>query len=206
MTSEGPLPPGTIRTLRLLLGTARRRAKARHRRQRELLRQRAPRAGVGSGGLFQLLPLVLSLTINVTAAILVTGLVTAAERVDAERQGRIVAERWFVARAGMLIRITGDPERAARLMQSDIAREARALSVAYGGDREANGRQLTDAVRSGRAAEFVRTDLATPGMAALGRSGLPAMLGSLALLCWIVMLILQGEATTLGVQRQRHPM
>ena len=45
MSGEAPAGPGTLRTLRLLLGTARRRGKARRLRQRALIRQRSPLGG-----------------------------------------------------------------------------------------------------------------------------------------------------------------
>jgi len=50
-------------------------------------------------------------------------------------------------------------------------------------------------------------DAATPGLGALPKAGtFPAMLGSLVLIWWGVMLVFQGEGLELDLQRRRHPM
>lgn len=205
MSGEAPAGPGTLRTLRLLLGTARRRAKARRLRQRTLVRQRSPLGG-GSSGVFGLLPILLAFAANLIAALLITGLVTDGERLDAERHGRIVVGSAFATQAMSLTRVAGDPAAAARLMRPDIAREADALARSAGSDRDATARRLTAMVRQGHAADLVGADRATPGLTALGLRGLPAMLGSLALAGWLLMLIVQGEGPEYDAGRRRHPM
>ena len=55
--------------------------------------------------------------------------------------------------------------------------------------------------------DLVNTGDASPGLKALARTGpLPAMLGSLILIWWAVMLAFQGEGLEMDTQRRRHPM
>jgi membrane protease YdiL (CAAX protease family) len=54
---------------------------------------------------------------------------------------------------------------------------------------------------------LITKDEASPGLTALSRAGtLPAMLGSMVLFWWAVMLVFQGEGLELDLQRRRHPM
>lgn len=55
--------------------------------------------------------------------------------------------------------------------------------------------------------DFVAEEDASAGFNALPREGaLPAMLGSILLIWWGVMLVFQGEGLALDLQRRRHPM
>ena len=103
--------------LRLLLAAAYRRAIGRRRRQRELFRQRAAKK-TNFGQLGFLLGAVLLAMVHVAAAFMVSGAVSAGERIRAERQGWVVADQWFVeavANPGRLRRL-GVPFDAARAM------------------------------------------------------------------------------------------
>ena len=55
--------------------------------------------------------------------------------------------------------------------------------------------------------DLISNQEAAPGVAAFMKSSsLPAMLGSLVLIWWGVMLVFQGEGVELDLQRRRHPM
>src|SRR5207253_2346000 len=68
-------------------------------------------------------------------------------------------------------------------------------------------RKLRNAVREHGARDFVTRDNASPELSTLPKAGrLTAMLGSVALIFWGVMLVFQGEGLELDLQRRRHPM
>ncbi|MGI3777257.1 MAG: CPBP family intramembrane glutamic endopeptidase [Janthinobacterium lividum] len=203
-------PPGFWSTVRLLLGAARRRAAGRRRRQRELLGRRTGRQGTGWGGLGALVPVVVAVALNVAAAVVVERAVAGGERVEAERQGWVVVGDWFAGQARSEQDRVGrfglnrfEPDRE---LQPYYLAEARQITGDSGGDEQAVVARLRDTVRAGRADLFLGRDVAAPGLAGLGWRGLPAMLGSVALLWWSAMLVLQGEGVDLDVQRRRHPM
>ena len=202
--------PGFWTTLRLLLGVARKRAVGRRRRQRQLLRQRTGRSDTGWGGIGFLISILLTAALNLAAAYLVTGAVTAGERVAAERHGRIVVDTWFLQKA----RSTQELRRfyaaswpqIEAAMQVDLGREATHLAERYGGSDPTIRRRLRDAVRDQKIQDFIEPERAAPGLAKLSGTGFSAMFGSIALLWWSAMLVLQGEGLELDVQRRRHPM
>ncbi len=207
---ERSRPPGFWKTLLLLLAVARKRAVGRRRRQRQLLALRAGRSGIDWSRMGILVPIVLTAALNVAAAFLVMGAVTAGERVAAERQGRIVVDPWFLQKAH-------DTQALARFyaaswpqleaaMRADFRIEAAHLAELYGGPEPAIRQRLSDAVRDQRIQDFIVPRQAAPGLAGLSRTGIPAMFGSIALLWWSIMLVLQGEGLELDVQRRRHPM
>ncbi len=214
MSDRMPAPPGTVRTLFLLLATARRRAKARQARRGALTRRaqrgalmhrRSSAPGGGPSGLLRVLPFLLGLTINVISALFIARVVVAAERLEAERHGRIVVDGWFATYARDMAHFSADPAVTADRMRPVIAEEASARARSTHGDADAIGRGLTDAVRAGRAADFVDVDRVAPGLPGIGLRDLPAMAGSLALLGWFLTLTLQGEGPDFDVGRRRHP-
>lgn len=85
--------------------------------------------------------------------------------------------------------------------------EASQLAREYGesaGELEA---QLRDAVRRHGSADLVTGAEAPAGLDALaGSHSLAALLGSLVLLWWTLMLVFQGEGLELDLQRRRHPL
>ncbi len=147
---------------------------------------------------------------NVMAALLVKGAVDAGERVAAERQGWVVVDGWFadaVAQDARRVRLRQlSPDLFETVLRPDIAREAADLARAYGGDEAATRERLLAAVRDGGGRTLLARERAVPGLTGLETTGLAAMLGSLALLGWGAMLVLQGEGLELDVQRRRHPM
>lgn len=73
----------------------------------------------------------------------------------------------------------------------------------------ANGhRQVTPESRRAKDVRKMRPeDYQAEGLNALARTGpLPALLGSVVLFWWAIMLTLQGEGVELDIQRRRHPM
>src|SRR5713101_3376741 len=85
--------------------------------------------------------------------------------------------------------------------------ESREIAERYGGKQEAIKPKLRNAVREHGARDFITKDDASPGLSELPTAGrLTAMLGSMALIWWGVMLIFQGEGLELDLQRRRHPM
>lgn len=85
--------------------------------------------------------------------------------------------------------------------------EADQLTREYGGQPDVVAAALRAAVRQHGTAELVLKADAFHGLADAGGShSLPAMLGSIVLLWWAAMLVLQGEGLELDLQRRRHPM
>jgi hypothetical protein len=77
----------------------------------------------------------------------------------------------------------------------------------YGGAESAIEQKLRDAVRKHGTRDFITKDEASPGLASFLKSGgFTAMLGSVVLFWWVVMLVFQGEGLELDLQRRRHPM
>ena len=203
--------PGFWSSVRLLLGVARKRAVGRRKRQQELLRQRAGKASTDWGGFGFFLAVCAMAALNVVAAFAVSTAVTGGERLEAEHGGKIVVDRWFINAVegrknenseAWLKTPAADAELA-----GDYASEAGILLYKYGGTREAHTKQLRDAVHAHGTRDFIRADVAAPGLDALPKAGpIPAMLGSIVLIWWGVMLVFQGEGLELDLQRRRHPM
>ena len=202
--------PGFWRTVWLLLGAARKRSTGRRRRQRQLLASRSGRKATrfsGAGFAFAVLFMVI---LNILSAFAVQMAVEAAQRMEMERQGKIVVSRSFLfsvkgsqARRG---RLPGDAD-AGHSSWDPYSSEARMKAERDGGSRAEIEQRLRNAVRLHGTADFVTYAEASPGIKALARSGpLAAMLGSVMLLWWAVMLVFQGEGLELDLQRRRHPM
>jgi membrane protease YdiL (CAAX protease family) len=209
MTRDLPRPPSFLQTVRLLLSAARTRAAGRRRRQQELLNARAGKTATNWGGLGFALTVVFMAVLNVGAAFVVRMAVESGERVEAERRGKIVVSLRFLNAAKIAETIsefslstpdqTPDPP--------NYSAEADRIAERYGGSKPDIEQKLRDALRSHGARDFVTRDEASPGLAALPTAGsLPALLGSLVLLLWGVMLVFQGEGLELDLQRRRHPM
>jgi membrane protease YdiL (CAAX protease family) len=197
-------PPGFWRTVRLLLGATRKRSYGRRKRQQELLRSRTGKKGIDWGPLGFLIAAVMMLIINLGAAFAVRMAVTSGQRIEAERQGKIVVSDWFRKEATSAAEHPGQLWRTSTL---NYSREARNIVREYGGSEKEIEQKLREAVLFRGASEFVTEDDAAPGLTALkGSSVFPAMLGSVMLLWWAVMLVFQGEGLEMDLQRRRHPM
>ena len=204
--------PGLWRTVRLLLGAARKRAAGRQRRQQELMQHRTgKKATVNWGNLGTFFALLLMAALNIGAAFVVYTAVTAGERLEAERTGRIVVDRWFIRNVNHLKYTTSElwlktPE-ADTALAPTYSRQAEDISREYGGNEASIERKLQASVHAHGSRDFVTSDDVTPGISALPRAGaMPALLGSIVLLWWAIMLVFQGEGLELDLQRRRHPM
>jgi membrane protease YdiL (CAAX protease family) len=187
-----------------LLMAARQRARGRFRRLMQLDRHRGGSARrswralvFGSFGLFATLP-------HLGAALDIAIAIPTAEQVQAERNGRIVAEEWFVGRTEIrLSEEARSPARRAQIMReedADIAIEARRLSDRGGGDATTIAALLRQTVEQNPKALLSKSSLWwQPGK-------LPDIFALLAVGWWALMLICQGEGPELDTLRPRYPM
>ena len=188
----------------LLLGTARRRATGRIRRQVQLRSARGQGRWPARPWLSLLLGCLFGAIVHlVTAATLIT-MVAAAERVQAERDGRVVVEEWFAGRIEQAeAAATRNPARRAaisRAENADIAVEAGRLAARFTRDQKAVEARLRTTVseRPG-ALVSLRSLWWRPGV-------LTEIVALLVLLWWAAMLVCQGETQGLDVHRPRYPL
>lgn len=203
------LPQGSPpfwRTVWLLLGTARKRSAGRRKRAQQLLQNRSDGKGTDWGGVGFAFLVLFMFVINVFAANMVNSAIKTAQRFDVERQGKIVVSSWFYDFAQQ----SGEREddyQSRFIDRNMYADEAKSISERYGGSKTEIERRLRIAVERHGAADLVKSRTAAPGIAAVRSTGrFPAMLGSFALLGWIMMLVCQGEGAEVDIQRRRHPM
>ena len=223
MTSQPGQPLTFWSTVRLLLGAARKRAAGRRKRQQELLRQRTGKDSTNWAGLGFLATVLFMAVLNVLAAFVVLSAVKSGERLEVERHGKIVVSGWFLDGAKAAEKALADWAQTAGLTADQALRfnphpdqalhpdyyssESANIAEEYGGSRAAVEQKLRDAMRNHGARDFITKSEASPGMTAFPTAGrFPAMLGSLMLLLWGVMLVFQGEGLELDIQRRRHPM
>ncbi|HEU0186121.1 MAG TPA: CPBP family intramembrane glutamic endopeptidase [Blastocatellia bacterium] len=198
--------PGFWRTLRLLLGAAWRRSIGRSRRQKELLQHRTGKSSNPIGCLGLIGVTAIMAFINGLAASAVYSATLAGQRMEAEFQGKIAVEDYFLESVRRLEAAGSDSskEDALKSLELVYSIEARRRAREFGGSAEEQERLLRETVRERGGRDFIVVDNKVSGLAA-ARS-FPAMLGSIALLWWIVMMISQGEGLELDLQRRRHPM
>lgn len=198
------------RTVGLLLSVARRRAVGRATRQRRLLQHRTGSDADTLGSLGLVLVWIGMAGINSLAGYVVHSAILAGQRVEAEQQGKIVvAGSYFVDAIRKLERAKSPTERreAERHVENLIEYEARHRSDEVGGSQEENEMFLRKAIQNHRSADFISPQTAQPGPGQLTTMrSLPAMLGSLVLIWWLIMMIFQGEGLELDLQRGRNPM
>lgn len=208
MPTATQTPPGFWKTVRLLLVSARRRSRGRAKRQRELLNQRTGRqssvdwgrAGVFFAALFMTF-------IHASAAFVLWQSVESGQRMAWEQRGKIVVNEWFYDEIGNATDCNGCADPDVHTEHDPYHREARMLAQRYGGSDSRIEQALRDSVREHGVADLVLPRVAEPGIRSLSFTGpVPIMLGSLALLWWVIMLIFQGEGLELDIQRRRHPL
>jgi membrane protease YdiL (CAAX protease family) len=200
------------RTVRLLLGAARKRSAGRLRRQQELLQNRAGKSSTDWSGIGYALGILFMAFLNGAAAFVVDIAVESAQRIEVERQGKVVVSRRFLDAVNSLytdyhLDFSETSQTPDDSFPSAYSSEAKSISERYGGDKTAIELKLRNRVRNHGTIDFVTNDAAAPGVSALLKSGrLTAMLGSVVLFWWFVMLVFQGEGLEMDLQRRRHPM
>jgi hypothetical protein len=209
MKSELPSPPGFWPSVRLLLAATRRRARGRRTRQQQLLSQRSSGQSTDWSGFGYAVAVLFMAFLNGGAAFVVRAAVDAGERIQVERQGKIIVSRNFLKGLLSAERVaqatSGNPDDS--MPEAFYSTEAREIADETGGSRAEVERRLRDAVRNNRTEEFVTRDQSSPGLSFfLKADPLPALLGSVVLMWWAVMLVFQGEGLELDLQRRRHPM
>lgn len=203
MSLEAGRSPGFWATVWLLLAAARKRSSGRRKRQQELLSHRNKKA-MDWGPLSFILSLLFMAVLHVFAAFVLRIAVSSAEHLQAERTGRIVVSGRFLEESKAL-------QESGYISIIDVnrecSREAGRIAEKYGGNRHEIEQRLSNAFRAHGTQDFIAEADAAPGMSAVATAGpFPAMLGSLVLLFWGVMLVCQGEGLELDLQRRRHPM
>jgi hypothetical protein len=211
MTGERARPPGFWSTVGLLLASSRKRALGRARRKRQLLRKRSHLDGDDWQPVIIALGILFMALANILAASLVQGAVTSGERIESEQRGKVLVDRWFAVKSREAEASAGtSPSRFAEIdnsLRPYYRDEANRIANEFGGDKDAIANKLRIIVRNRGTADFIELDRGAPGLSALPEFGvLPAMLGSIAILWWSVMLIFQSEGLELDPQRRRHPM
>lgn len=211
MNSELPSPPRFWKTVRLLLGAARRRWVGRQKRQQELFQTRKKsgdweRLGFAMAVIFMVV-------LNVLAAFVVRIAVTSGARSEqqhhGDNQGKIAVSREFLDMAKMAEgSYAGSRERADEWLQGYYFYEAKRISRESEGNEEEIEQQLRNSFRNHGTRDFVlkESSLSLPLTELPGAWTLPAMLGSAVLIWWGIMLVFQGEGLELDLQRRRHPM
>lgn len=211
MSGARPGSPGFWRVVYLLLAASRRRAIGRQKRARQMFRQQSGGKTANWSRLGVLLTVAMMAGVNVGGAYLVRGAVTAGQRVAAEQRGQVVVGAPFsqqVQEAQFWATDQKSPwAEIDQAMRPHYRAEAERLANDYGGSQDAIAARLRATVLDHQVGNFTTRDRAAPGLAGLGASrGFPAMLGSIALLWWGLMLVMQGEGPELDTQRRRHPI
>ena len=206
MSSERPTPPGFLAhrpaaSWRSTTTRCRPKAQAAGAIPPALPRNRSTDWG-GFG--FALTALVMTL-LNIGAAYAVNIAVEAAERLQVERQGKIVVSSSFLDDVRSASQFSF--RAADTYLANDYSTEANRIIESDGGKQSVVEQKLRDEVHAHGSRNLISRDEASPGITSLPTAGpLPAMVGSLVLLWWVVMLVFQGEGLELDLQRRRHPM
>ncbi len=209
MVSKRPSPLSFWWTVRLLLGAARKRAVGRRKRQQELLNARAKKNATNWGGAGFALTVLFMAILNGFAAFVLQIAVQSGERAEVERRGKIVVSQNFLNAAQFAERsVAGLPFTPDQAVGAQTySAEASRIAERYGGTPATIEQKLRVVLRTHGARDFMTRAEAAQGLSALARGGpIPAMLGSVMLLMWGVMLVFQGEGLELDLQRRRHPM
>jgi membrane protease YdiL (CAAX protease family) len=211
--SQTEAAPGFWRVVWLLLRAAYIRAAGRRRRQRQIFAART--AGKTNFAALGLIFVTLFLaSLHGITALCLFGALQAGEQTEAERQGFMVAEPWFihaVFRAESSVSLAPGENAADHVSPRAYRNEAARLAQPTGEDARTLEARLRGTVRTRGSTGFwpLRSAPGRPGAAlrALAHDGrLAPMLGSLVLFVWFVMMAFQGEGLELDVQRRRHPM
>jgi hypothetical protein len=159
--------------------------------------------GTALGVLFMLL-------VHTFAAATLYFAVLTGERMAVEQSGKIVVSRAFLnTMNSMETQLTRLHIPREAVQQNVYDSEAQDIVRTSGGSKVEIARKLRDAYLAHGTADFITKRSARPGFRLFARKRwqrLPAVLGSLVLLWWALMLTFQGEGLELDLQQPRHPM
>jgi hypothetical protein len=196
------------RTVFLLLRTSRRRADGRRQRAYELLQQRK-KGSTDWSALSSVFAIVMMLVLNGMAAAVVYLTVGTGQQVQAESHGQIIVSRWFLDDVKFVEKWSAERGLDPRRYFTDrdtFTSEADRIADRQNAKKPDIERRLRDAAIAHGSQAFVTRDEVAPGITGLSRSPIGALVGSVVLLWWMIMLAFQGEGLELDLQRRRHPM
>lgn len=198
-------PPGFLRTVGILLNASRKRAAGRQKRQQELLNRRSRKSSFSVAWLGIVAAVVMMALLNGGAAFVVYFAVTTGEEINAEQDGKIVVSSRFLY--GVRAAKENKTKVAQRSLERSYYSEASRIARMSGVSESKIEKKLREAVAAHGSDAFVSDSDTEFGINALPRAGvMPAMMGSIVLLWWSVMVVFQGEGLELDLQRRRHPM
>ncbi|HEY6249270.1 MAG TPA: CPBP family intramembrane glutamic endopeptidase [Candidatus Angelobacter sp.] len=154
--------------------------------------------------------------LNILAAFMVRSAVASGARIErlrhpAEHQEKIAVSSDFMNMAKLLEETWAfSPGRADQLLDRYYTEEARLQARDSSESEAAINQKLRDSFRNHGTRNFVVKEpsnvFSFPLDKLPGAWTVPAMLGSIVLIWWGVMLVFQGEGLELDLQRRRHPM
>jgi membrane protease YdiL (CAAX protease family) len=196
--------PGFWQTVGLLLSASHRRAAGRRQRQQQLLQSRTGSGTSTVGGFATLMAWVAMAFVNGGAAHVVELAIAQGQRIEAEQQGKVVVDRFFVDAVRNVKKAKS--KTAEDLLETAYSYEAEVRSEELGGSKEEHEQFLRNAVHTRPDSEFITADATQLRIDHLRSTGrFPDMLATLVLIAWLIMLIFQGEGLELDIQRRRHP-
>jgi len=147
--------------------------------------------------------------LNGGAAFITRLAVESGQRVETEEQGKIVVSRSFLEAASVAERdakeFSTSPDQL--IPQSAYSSEAESIADRYGGSQADIEKKLHTTIQEHGTPYLVARNRVLDGFGGFANPrSLPAMLGSLILIWWAMMLVFQGEGLELDLQRRRHPM
>jgi membrane protease YdiL (CAAX protease family) len=229
----GDLPPPTRgwRVVRLLWSASRRRAAGRARRQQEIMGHRRNKGGDRLSSLSRILTVLVVCFVHATLGWFVLRFAQMSGDADVNRGGQLIAissRHWHLlenlaARQNELLArrkaLADLPSprfedrqpviRAERARDDALMRLVRATKLSGKPDAAAQHHLIVERqFQQQGAAGFARVDDSLAAQLGSSSNRLTAIvpLLSLVLLCWLGMLVCQGEGLELDVQRRRHPM
>ncbi|MCC6220588.1 MAG: CPBP family intramembrane metalloprotease [Deltaproteobacteria bacterium] len=211
--SAASTPPGFWRTVKLLLGVARRRAVGRSKRQQELLRQRAAKkSAFNTLGLLGLIVVIIMMAVlHGGFAFFLQAMIDSSPRSEVERTGKIVVSSYFIQEMFKFQKNEYDLSRKdfdfKQYLDELYSWEADNRTRHYGGSKDANEKVLRDTIHEHGINNLVDEGEISSHLETLVKATpVSNMLGSLVLVWWFIMMIFQGEGLELDLQRRRHPM
>ncbi|HEV7680751.1 MAG TPA: CPBP family intramembrane glutamic endopeptidase [Pyrinomonadaceae bacterium] len=148
--------------------------------------------------------------INGVAGYIVYSAISAGQQVEAVQHGKIVViGNYFIDKIREVENAESPAEKrvAEERLENAYDNEAQARSHELGGTREANDSLLRKAVQTHPSSDFITQQALQSETEPLKSTrSLPAMIASLALIWWLIMMIFQGEGLELDLERRRYPM